>query len=107
MGASSLDSLESLSMRSTGGQPFQRTAGNAPAHALSPLHRRGEAHRRGIGLTRRPVAATRRPYSQPLQESCGSGILQAAMHSGHHLGQIITMRQLMGLWPPPGGTITW
>ncbi len=41
------------------------------------------------------------------KESCGSGILQAAMHSGHHLGQIITMRQLMGLWPPPGGTITW
>jgi hypothetical protein len=23
------------------------------------------------------------------------------------LGQIITMRQLMGLWPPPSGTITW
>jgi uncharacterized damage-inducible protein DinB len=41
------------------------------------------------------------------KESRGSGILQAAVHSGHHLGQIITMRQLMGLWPPPGGTITW
>ena len=41
------------------------------------------------------------------KESRGSGILQAALHSGHHLGQIITMRRLMGLWPPPGGTITW
>ncbi len=41
------------------------------------------------------------------KESRGSGILQAAMHSGHHLGQIITMRRLMGLWPPPGGSITW
>jgi uncharacterized damage-inducible protein DinB len=41
------------------------------------------------------------------RESRGSGILQAAIHSGHHLGQIITMRQLMGLWPPPGGTLTW
>ena len=41
------------------------------------------------------------------EESRGSGILHAAVHSGHHLGQIITMRQLMGLWPPPGGTITW
>ena len=41
------------------------------------------------------------------KESRGSGILHAAVHSSHHLGQIITMRQLMGLWPPPGGTITW
>jgi uncharacterized damage-inducible protein DinB len=41
------------------------------------------------------------------RESRGSGILQAAVHNSHHLGQIITMRQLMGLWPPPGGTLTW
>jgi len=40
-------------------------------------------------------------------ESRGSGILHAAVHSSHHIGQIITIRQLMGLWPPPGGTITW
>ena len=40
-------------------------------------------------------------------ESRGSGILHAAVHSSHHIGQMITMRQLMGLWPPPGGTITW
>jgi uncharacterized damage-inducible protein DinB len=40
-------------------------------------------------------------------ESRGSGILHAAMHSSHHMGQIITIRQLMDLWPPPGGTITW
>lgn len=41
------------------------------------------------------------------RESRGSGILHAALHNSHHLGQIITMRQLMGLWPPPAGTITW
>jgi uncharacterized damage-inducible protein DinB len=41
------------------------------------------------------------------RESRGSGILHAAIHSGHHLGQIITMRQLMGLWPPPAGSMTW
>jgi len=40
-------------------------------------------------------------------ESRGSGILHAAMHTSHHMGQIITIRQLMGLWPPPGGSITW
>jgi uncharacterized damage-inducible protein DinB len=41
------------------------------------------------------------------KESRGSGILHAMVHSGHHLGQIITMRQLMGLWPPPAGARTW
>jgi hypothetical protein len=41
------------------------------------------------------------------RESRGACILHAAMHNSHHLGQIITMRQLMGLWPPPSGTITW
>jgi uncharacterized damage-inducible protein DinB len=41
------------------------------------------------------------------KESRGAGLLHAAVHSSHHLGQIITIRQLMGLWPPPGGTITW
>jgi uncharacterized damage-inducible protein DinB len=41
------------------------------------------------------------------RESHGSGILHGALHNGHHLGQIITLRQLMGLWPPPGGTISW
>ena len=40
-------------------------------------------------------------------DSCGAGLLHAAVHSSHHLGQIITMRQLLGLWPPPAGTITW
>ena len=41
------------------------------------------------------------------RESRGSGILHTAVHSSHHLGQIITMRQLMGLWPPPAGSMTW
>jgi hypothetical protein len=41
------------------------------------------------------------------RESRGSGLLRGAVHNSHHLGQIITMRRLMGLWPPPGGTIRW
>jgi uncharacterized damage-inducible protein DinB len=40
-------------------------------------------------------------------ESRGSGLLHAAVHTSHHLGQIITIRQLLGLWPPPAGTVTW
>ena len=41
------------------------------------------------------------------RESRGAGLLHAAVHSSHHLGQIITIRQLQGLWPPPAGTLTW
>ena len=41
------------------------------------------------------------------RDSHGSGVLHGALHNSHHLGQVITIRQLMGLWPPPGGTITW
>ena len=41
------------------------------------------------------------------RESVGSGLLHAAVHSSHHLGQIVTLRQLLGLWPPPSGSMTW
>lgn len=41
------------------------------------------------------------------RESRGSALLRGAIHNSHHLGQVITMRRLLGLWPPPGGTITW
>jgi uncharacterized damage-inducible protein DinB len=30
-----------------------------------------------------------------------------ATHNSHHLGQIITIRQLLGAWPPPSGSYTW
>jgi uncharacterized damage-inducible protein DinB len=41
------------------------------------------------------------------KETYGSGLLHAVVHNGHHLGQIITIRQLMGLWPPEAGSMTW
>ena len=41
------------------------------------------------------------------KDSNGSGILHAIVHNGHHLGQIITIRQLLGAWPPPAGPLTW
>ena len=34
-------------------------------------------------------------------------LLHFAGHNVHHLGQIITVRQALGLWPPPGGGDTW
>lgn len=34
-------------------------------------------------------------------------LVHVAQHNAHHLGQIILLRQLMGLWPPPSGSWTW
>lgn len=34
-------------------------------------------------------------------------LVHIGTHNAHHLGQIIVLRQLMGLWPPPSGSWTW
>lgn len=41
------------------------------------------------------------------RDSRGSGVLHGAIHSAHHLGQIVLLRQIMGLWPPAAGSMTW
>jgi uncharacterized damage-inducible protein DinB len=33
--------------------------------------------------------------------------VHVATHNAHHLGQIILLRQILGLWPPPAGSWTW
>ena len=37
----------------------------------------------------------------------GEVFVHVATHNAHHLGQIITLRQMMGVWPPPAGGLTW
>ncbi len=34
-------------------------------------------------------------------------LMHIAVHNAHHLGQVVTLRQLMGRWPPPSGSWTW
>ena len=47
------------------------------------------------------------PHSEFVQrESPGPGLLHAAIHSSHHLGQIVTIPQLLQLWPPAAGSMT-
>jgi len=50
-------------------------------------------------------AGIENPFLQ--RDSFGSGILHGAFHTSHHLGQIVTIRQLLGAWPPPAGSMTW
>lgn len=36
------------------------------------------------------------------------GMLHAiASHNSHHAGQVVTLRQMLGKWPPPSGGVTW
>lgn len=41
------------------------------------------------------------------RDSRGSGVMHGAIHSAHHLGQVVLLRQILGLWPPPAGALTW
>ena len=41
------------------------------------------------------------------QYTVRDALVHVAQHNAHHLGQIILLRQLMGLWPPPSGSWTW
>jgi len=34
-------------------------------------------------------------------------LVHVATHNAHHLGQVVTLRQLAGHWPPPAGSWTW
>jgi len=34
-------------------------------------------------------------------------LLMLQGHNSYHLGQIVTLRQQLGSWPPPGGGDTW
>jgi uncharacterized damage-inducible protein DinB len=37
----------------------------------------------------------------------GDALVHMAGHNSHHLGQIVTLRQVMGRWPPSSGSWTW
>ena len=30
-----------------------------------------------------------------------------ASHNSYHLGQVVLLRQMLGVWPPPSGGLTW
>ena len=40
-------------------------------------------------------------------ETLGELLADFALHTAHHFGQIITVRQLVGAWPPASGGDTW
>lgn len=34
-------------------------------------------------------------------------LVHVAQHNSHHLGQVVSARQFLGLWPPKAGSWTW
>lgn len=40
-------------------------------------------------------------------ETIGELLADFALHTAHHFGQVVTVRQALGAWPPPGGGDTW
>ena len=45
---------------------------------------------------------------EPLSRyTVGDVLTHVALHNAHHVGQVITLRQLQGTWPPPAGSWTW
>jgi uncharacterized damage-inducible protein DinB len=61
------------------------------------------------------TALLNRPFSQG--QALGGGhdqrtvamtlLYTVALHNAHHYGQIITLRQVLGVWPPKAGGVTW
>ncbi len=41
------------------------------------------------------------------EETLGELLADFAVHTAYHFGQIVTVRQAIGAWPPPGGGDTW
>ena len=50
-----------------------------------------------------PTNPERRPPDMTVRDQLES----LAAHNAYHLGRVVLLRQLQGIWPPPGGGDTW
>jgi hypothetical protein len=60
-------------------------------------------------LVRIDAHAARSDLASPINhdETLGELLADFALHTAYHFGQIVTVRQAIGAWPPPGGGDTW
>lgn len=60
-------------------------------------------------LARIDTHAARPDLQNPVnhEETIGELLADFALHTAHHFGQIIAVRQGIGAWPPAGGGDTW
>lgn len=80
-----------------------------PASPAPPDDAAWDACRRGIAADREALAALVRSAAlgEPLPNGDGQTLLREALlladHDAYHTGQLVAVRQALGLWPPPGG----
>jgi uncharacterized damage-inducible protein DinB len=58
------------------------------------------------GRTAQPIAPALE-FGHLAHYTVADALVHVALHNAHHLGQVITLRQMMGTWPPPAGRWTW
>lgn len=46
-------------------------------------------------------------FSKQSRKSRLEMIQTIALHDSYHLGQVALVRQILGVWPPPSGGVTW
>ncbi|AIZ45005.1 metal-dependent hydrolase [Deinococcus radiopugnans] len=86
-----------------------------PAHAADTWPTHGEDDWGRIKnefyelLARIDAHAARPDLANPVnhEETIGELLADFALHTAHHFGQIVTVRQALGAWPPPAGGDTW
>lgn len=55
-------------------------------------------------LARNPENLSQRAFDG---QTTAEALLDGASHTIYHLGQIVTVRRALGLWPPPSGGDSW
>lgn len=71
------------------------------------IQRFAEGLRRYETLLADPATDLARIIDAKKNETVRDVIIMIIAHNSHHLGQIITLRQQLGAWPPPKGGDTW
>jgi uncharacterized damage-inducible protein DinB len=99
------------------GTPMPATASlgwpAATAADWEPLRQRFVSDlERAVSMVADDSARTKRvepPIEFPplANHTLSDAVTHIAIHNAHHLGQIVTLRQIIGAWPPPEGSWTW
>lgn len=65
-----------------------------------------KSFRKGLGTLERAVGAG--DLAAQRKGSSRMEMIRAiAAHNSYHLGQAVVLRQMLGVWPPPSGGVTW
>jgi uncharacterized damage-inducible protein DinB len=80
--------------------------GNSGPASAEEWKRAVQNFRKGLAaLNRRSRGADL--FTQPGKKSRLEMLQTIASHNSYHLGQAVTLRQMLGAWPPPSGGLTW